>query len=216
MVDTPHDVESPGDLSDAATATLLRIIAGLLVACVVVVATVGITRWATGASREEPLDEVDIGFFQDMIDHHLQAILIANTYLEHNAEGGAAPYAREVPMFQGFEIERMDKWLAGADQGRGAPERTAMAWMGMSTTVPEMPGMQTAARLAELAAARGPDADRLYFDIMSDHHLGGVHMAEYAGQHANNATTRDFAAKMAYNQQIEVVEYEMAAKRLGL
>jgi len=82
--------------------------------------------------------------------------------------------------------------------------------------VAEMPGMQTPERIAELAAASGPDADRLFFEIMSEHHLGGAHMADFAAAYANNGDIREFAKKMAYNQRIEVVEYDLAVKRLGL
>jgi uncharacterized protein (DUF305 family) len=92
----------------------------------------------------------------------------------------------------------------------------AMAWMGGGVAVGSMPGMQTAARIGELATASGADADRLFFELMSDHHLGGVHMAQYAAENAQRAEIREFAGKMAYNQQIEVVEYSQAVERLGL
>jgi len=204
------------DISDAAATRLLRVIAFALVACVLVVGAVAVTRWILAPSRAEPLEAVDIGFLQDMIDHHEQAVLIATTYLDRNSDGGAAPYASEVPMFQGFELERMDTWLLDVGLSRGAPDRVAMTWMNMGTSVAEMPGMQTPERIAELAAASGPDADRLFFEIMSEHHLGGAHMADFAAAYANNGDIREFAKKMAYNQRIEVVEYDLAVKRLGL
>ena len=204
------------DISDAAAARLLRVIAFTIAACVVIIGGIAVTRWILAPSREEALEAVDIGFLQDMIDHHEQAIVIANTYLANNSEGDAAPYAREVPMFQGFELERMDKWLSEAGLSRGAPNRVAMTWMGMGTPVSMMPGMQTPERIAELGAARGREADRLFFEIMSEHHNGGVHMADFAAAYANKGDIREFAKKVSYNQRIEVVEYDLAVKRLGL
>jgi len=99
---------------------------------------------------------------------------------------------------------------------RGAPDRQAMAWMGMPTDVARMPGMQDPARMSQLAAATGADADRLFFEMMSEHHLGGAHMADAAAEGARRSDIREFAEKMSYNQRIEVVEYDQAVERLGL
>jgi uncharacterized protein (DUF305 family) len=76
--------------------------------------------------------------------------------------------------------------------------------------------MQTAERLAELDAARGREADVLWFEMMKDHHRGGAHMAEHASLHGAREDVMTFAGKMHYNQLIEVVEYENAQERLGL
>lgn len=164
----------------------------------------------------EPFGNADIGFLQDMIDHHQQALLLSATYLAGNPDGDAAPYAREVIMFQEREIERMDAWLADAGVTRGTADRDAMAWMGMPTPVAAMPGMQDPATVEQLAAATGPAADIMFFEMMSEHHLGGAHMADAAASGARRSDIRLFAEKMSYNQRIEVVEYDQAMERLGL
>lgn len=186
---------------------------GVLVLTVVFTAAV---RWATNDDGVEPFGNADIGFLQDMIDHHQQALLISSTYLDANPDGAAAPYAREVIMFQEREIARMDDWLTQAGVTRGAPDRTAMAWMGMATDVASMPGMQSAATIDLLATTTGADADRVFFQIMTDHHLGGAHMADAAATGARRSDIALFAEKMAYNQRIETVEYAQAVERLGL
>jgi len=203
-------------VSDEQLARLLRVVVGAVLLVVAVLAGVAGLRWVAAADDDVPLGVVDIGFLQDMIDHHDQALLIANTYLGRNPVGGAAPYASEVLLFQGRDLARMEAWLTDAGLARGDAGRMAMAWMGGGVAVGSMPGMQTAARIGELAAASGADADRLFFELMSDHHLGGVHMAQYAAENAQRAEIREFAGKMAYNQQIEVVEYSQAVERLGL
>ena len=196
-----------------------RILIGMAVAMIAIVAIVvfiGAARWAGEDASEEPYGNADIGFLQDMIDHHEQALLISEIYLDNNPDGAAAPYAREVILFQERDIERMEAWLDEAGVERGALGRTAMGWMGMPVAVEQMPGMQTPARIADLEAATGPQADRLFFDIMSEHHLGGVHMADGAASRVRRAEIREFASKMADNQRIEVVEYDQAIRRLGL
>lgn len=217
----PHEgppLEDTGghDVSDEAMRRLLLATVTVLAALVVVMIFVAGARWTTSESADETYGSADIGFLQDMIDHHEQALLIASTYLDGNPDGGAALYASEVILFQQRELDRMDAWLSDAGMSRGSLEREAMTWMAMPTSVDEMPGMQAPARIAELGRARGARADRLFFDMMSEHHLGGAHMASAAATAARRADIRDFAARMADNQRIEVVEYEQAIERLGL
>lgn len=203
-------------ISDAATRRIFVGIAVVMALAVGGLLFVAAARWATADDNVEPYGNADIGFLQDMIDHHQQALLIANTYLAANPNGDAAPYAREVILFQERDIERMDAWLEDAGMTRGTPDRQAMAWMGMPTPVAQMPGMQNPARIDALASATGADADRLFFEIMSEHHLGGAHMADAAASGARRSEIREFAEKMAYNQRIEIVEYDQAVERLGL
>lgn len=219
MLDEPGEAPSGATdegLSDAQLARLLRLVLAAVAAVAVCLVGVVAVRWVFDAGETDDLGVVDIGFLQDMIDHHEQALLIANTYLERNPDGDAAPFASEVILFQGRDLRRMEGWLADDGWSRGDRGRTAMAWMGMGVPVASMPGMQTAERIDELAAATEREADRLFFEIMSDHHLGGVHMAEYAAANAQRSEIREFAGKTAYNQQIEVVEYTQAMRRLGL
>jgi len=205
-------------LSDASVQRLLRLVLLVLVTAVVTGLFAAAAIWALGASEEPPapMNAVDVGFLQDMLDHHDQALVISNRYLDNNADGDAAPYAREVIMFQTRDIGWMQDWLADDGFARGEPDRTAMVWMDEPTPVAEMRGMQTPERLQELSDARGTGADRLFFDIMSDHHLGGVHMADHAASNGARREITDFAESVSRNQRIEVVEYRGAMERLGL
>lgn len=205
-----------GDLTNEALALLLKIVLLGLVVCVAIGGGFAIFRSVTDADAgPRDLSAVDVGFLQDMIDHHTQAIAMSERYLSSNRRGGAASYAAEVIPFQRLEITMMDKWLTRGGFARGANDRQAMGWMGMSTSVATMPGMQTQDTVDAFTAAVGPVADGLFFDVMSDHHRGGVHMAEYAAAHGKNSWVKKFAANMARNQQQEIVEYSQAIKRLA-
>ena len=204
-------------VSDETVERLLRGVLLALACAALVAAFVGAANWALAADDREPaLGAVDIGYLQDMIDHHAQAIVISDAYLEGQPDGPAAPYAREVIQFQERDIDRMDAQLVDVGFERGVPRRVAMVWMGEPSPVGEMPGMQPQERIDELVAASGTDADQLFFDIMTDHHLGGVHMAEYAADFAETDTVAQLAADTAHNQAIEVVEYDGARELLGL
>jgi uncharacterized protein (DUF305 family) len=110
----------------------------------------------------------------------------------------------------------METWLDEAGYTRGEPDRDAMTWMTMATPVDQMPGMATADEIEALAAARGAEADAMFFDLMSTHHLGGVHMADFAAARTEFEWLATFAEDVSYGQQIEVVEYDQARERYGL
>jgi uncharacterized protein (DUF305 family) len=209
------DVES---VSDAAVQRMLRLVLVVLATAVITGVFAAAAIWALGADDDPPppMNAVDVGFLQDMIDHHEQALEISNTYLAGNEDRPAAPYAREVIMFQERDLGWMRDWLADEGYPEGEPNRIAMQWMDEPTPVAEMRGMQTPERLQELADATGDEADRLFFVIMTDHHLGGVHMADHAAANGQRPDIVDFAAAVSRNQRIEVVEYERAMERLGL
>jgi uncharacterized protein (DUF305 family) len=218
-----HDEEAPVDdteqsVSDEAMNKLLKgVVIGIAVAVIIGVFA-GAAIWALQGddAPPPPMNAVDVGFLQDMIDHHEQALVISNLYLDGQPDGPAAPYASEVILFQERDLGWMRDWLDEEGYAPGEPDRTAMAWMDEPVPVAEMPGMQTQERLDELANATGAEADRLFFEIMTAHHLGGVHMAEHAAANGARPEVVEFAASVARNQRIEVVEYEGAMRRLGL
>ncbi|MET0909405.1 MAG: DUF305 domain-containing protein [Ilumatobacteraceae bacterium] len=213
-----HDTDDVEQVvSDEAMAGLVKWgLIGLGV-ILLIVGVAALADWLGEANTvEAEFGPVEIGFLQDMIDHHEQALLISNTYLENNPDGDAASYARDVVLFQTRDIGRMEQWLDEGGSRRGDPGREAMTWMGMSTPVGEMDGMATPEQIDALAAARGAEADALFFDLMSTHHLGGVHMADSAAANTNVDWLATFAEAVSYGQQIEVVEYDQARERFGL
>jgi uncharacterized protein (DUF305 family) len=93
-------------------------------------------------------------------------------------------------------------------------DRTTMAWMGMPTPLRQMPGMATPEQVEALRDAKGAEADRLFLELMTQHHLGGAHMSEFAAAEAADPKVRELAQRMATNQRIEVNEYQLALERV--
>ncbi len=205
-------------VSDEATERLLKGVLIAIAAVIVLGLFAGAAIWALQGDDEPPtpMNAVDVGFLQDMLDHHEQALLISNLYLDNQPDGPAAPYANEVIMFQTRDMGWMRDWLAEEGYQPGPPDRTAMEWMNEPVPVAEMPGMQSPERLQQLADATGAEADLLWFEIMTDHHLGGVHMGDHAAANGAREEIIEFAESVSRNQRIEVVEYEGAMRRLGL
>jgi uncharacterized protein (DUF305 family) len=168
-------------------------------------------------SSETPTSAVDIGFLVDMSEHHDQAVRMALMELAHGQDPTVRGFAQDVLLFQRSELGAMGVLLdeQGAVRPDLDPDRSAMAWMDMATPSGAMPGMATEEQLARLDAARGLDADRLFLELMSAHHEGGLHMAEYAADHGSDPRVRALAARMAKYQEIEVREYKVQSERLG-
>jgi uncharacterized protein (DUF305 family) len=188
---------------------------------IVLAAAVGFLGFALGMfiwNRDQSpgSDSVDVGFLQDMISHHEQALQMATLELANGSDPTTLAFAREVLQFQSMEIGSMDRLLSDYDASKGSPGRDAMAWMGMATPVDQMPGMATEEQMDALRDARGSASDALFLELMAEHHRGGIHMAEYAGDHASTEKVRALAEAYAYNQAIEINEYASLAKRLGL
>ena len=215
--DRPVDGDERQVVSDETMTTLVKWgLVGLGV-ILLIVGVAALADWLGEANAvEAEFGPVETGFLQDMIDHHEQALLISETYLENNPDGDAASYARDVILFQTRDIGRMEEWLDEAGSSRGDPDREAMTWMGMSTPVDAMEGMATPEQIDALSAARGVEADAMFFDLMSTHHLGGVHMADTAAASTQLVWLKTFAEAVSYGQQIEVVEYDQARTRFGL
>jgi uncharacterized protein (DUF305 family) len=178
----------------------------------------GVAGYLIGSRDEAPpsRDSVDVGFLYDMLIHHEQGQRIANAELRGGAEPSVETFAREVLLFQSYEIGLMEQKLAEWGYDRDDRPPTAMAWMGGETPVAAMPGMASERELDALERAEGRDADALFIPLMQDHHRGAVHMAEYAMEHADDPFVRRLAGLIARNQRTEIRELDQTRRRLGL
>lgn len=161
-------------------------------------------------------DSVDVGFLQDMRSHHDQAVQMASVAAATAGNPQVRDFAREVLIFQQYEIGYMEALLEEWGAFPADPKRTAMEWMGMRSSVEAMPGMASEEELERLADATGAEADELFLQLMTDHHRGGLHMARYAAEHAKDPRVRDLAARMAKTQQAEIGEYRHLADQLDI
>jgi uncharacterized protein (DUF305 family) len=214
--ESPPDATDPGDDAPAASPPSR---AWLLPAAIVVVALCalsGTVGFVLGTGRPPGRGSVDVGFLLDMSVHHEQGTALANLDLINGGSEDVQVYAREVLRDQSYEIGLMQFQLGEWGYTREEAGPRAMAWMGMPLPLAEMPGMASEEDLELLRAARGRDADRLFLQLMEDHHQGAIHMASYAADHADDEDVRRLAARIARNQELEIEELRAAAARTGL
>ncbi|HEX6421566.1 MAG TPA: DUF305 domain-containing protein, partial [Acidimicrobiales bacterium] len=186
----------------------------------VAAAAVAFTAFAAGlfVARDRPpgATSVEVGFLQDMITHHDQALRVAALTIAYGDDPTVRSYANEVVAFQSYEIGLMTEKLRAWGHRRGERSGEAMAWMGMPVPVEQMPGLLSDEQMDDIRAARGGASDRLFLELMAEHHRGGLHMAEAAASLAGDDEVAALAARMARNQAGEINEYRMAAEALGL
>ncbi|MBW5483706.1 DUF305 domain-containing protein [Streptomyces bambusae] len=78
-----------------------------------------------------------------------------------------------------------------------------------------MPGMATKEELAQLSAAGGRDAEVLFLQLMTDHHKGGVAMAQACATLCRTPVERDLAQGMVDAQQSEITLMADMLRRRG-
>lgn len=179
------------------------------IALIITVALIaGMVGFMVGdAAADLDPNEIDIGFLQDMRGHHEQAVQMGFIYLTiDDTDPGLRTIARSIIFGQGIEIGRMIQMLRDVGATEANETGVAMTWMGMSADVDDMPGMATDDELLELGNARGAEADQIFVDLMTEHHLGGIEMAAYAAERANIDEVRAMAASMAAAQRGEIAE----------
>lgn len=152
-------------------------------------------------------NEVDTGFLQDMRAHHEQAVLMGVIYRNlPETDPGLRTVARSIVTGQSLEIGRMIQLLRMFGESEANETDTSMVWMGMASGVGSMPGMATDDELEQLGRLDGRAADELFVDLMTEHHVGGIEMAEYAVANGANDEVEQMAESMASAQRAEIAE----------
>ena len=164
----------------------------------------------------DPLNDVDVGFMQDMGYHHDQAVQMA--LLLQDKEGidpNMQSFASEVVVGQRYEqgifSSTLDRFGHSSEVGD-----SVMGWMGEPVATDDMPGLATEEQMDALAAAEGEEAEALWIAMMSEHHLAGLHMADYAARHGKDETTVNLAKAIVKNQRSEIIDYARYRKDHGL
>ena len=168
----------------------------------------GALGWLVGNNRAIPdPNRVDIGFLQDMRTHHEQAVNLGLYYLElQGTNADLRVIAREIVFGQSIEIGRMIQLLRLYGATETNESDVAMTWMNEPTPNDRMPGLASDSDIDKLLASSGKGADQLFVDLMIAHHQGGIHMAQYALDHANEIEVRRFAYSMVVGQTGEIDE----------
>ena len=199
-----------------------RFVLAAAAAIVVVAAVVLVFTKADNDGADRTPSEVDIGFAQDMIVHHQQAVLMAAYTREHAGSGEIRALAGVIDAAQQREIGQMTGWL----QSWGKPtasDRVPMSWMtdempghtNHHADAGSMPGMASPAEMDRLVNLTGKPLDIQFLRLMTRHHEGGLPMAKDAATRARTAYVRAAARTMILEQQREIDQMQMLLQARG-
>lgn len=145
-----------------------------------------------------------IVFAYEMIEHHQQAIDMADLALTNSQNAEVKALASQIKAEQTPEVTQLQRWIDTAG-GRGSA---------MSGSGHDMHGMMSDSDLEELRNTTGAAFDRLFLEGMIAHHEGAlmmVHMIE--GD--SNAEVRKFAARVVTVQSAEIKQMKEMLAALG-
>ncbi|MFD9353111.1 DUF305 domain-containing protein [Streptomyces sp. NPDC060031] len=153
------------------------------------------------AAKERPDDSpnaADQTYVRNMVEHHRQALEMSALAPDRASAEGVRRVAERITAAQRPEIGAMERWL-----GR-YPAPAATETGGHEHDHGAMPGMATRQQLDELAAAKGPDFDRLFLRLMTAHHEGALKMAGEALSGGNNVAVEEMANEVVATQSAEI------------
>jgi uncharacterized protein (DUF305 family) len=161
---------------------------------------------AIAADRAADLSRVgytaaDVRFMQAMIGHHSQAVEMVALVPSRTTSEDMKRLALRIDLSQADEIAMMKRWLT--DRGQTLPDPHAHHHPGGL-----MPGMLTADEMAQLAAAKGPEFDRLFLTGMIKHHEGALTMVQElygsGGGAGQDSEIYAFASDVDADQRMEI------------
>ncbi|MCB0970006.1 MAG: DUF305 domain-containing protein [Acidimicrobiales bacterium] len=177
----------------------------------------GAVGYAVGhrSAAADPFNAVDVGFMQDMGYHHDQATELSIILLDKDVDPDLKAFAQEIIIGQRYEqgiySALLDRWGHSSDPGE-----TVMGWMGEEQPAATMDGLATEEQIDELIAAEGDEAEALWIALMSEHHLAGLHMADYAARYGQDRTIVNLAEATVRNQRSEVLDIARYRTDAGL
>jgi uncharacterized protein (DUF305 family) len=142
-----------------------------------------------------------------MIPHHGQAISMAEMALDTSDDPDITRLVSAIKAAQQPEIDQLSAWLA--EWGQPVPDADMGADHDMSGTGGMMmSGMMSATDMARLDESSGSAFDRMWLEMMIQHHEGAIDMADDELEDGEFAEAKQMATAIITSQQAEITEME--------
>lgn len=159
-----------------------------------------------GTGTQGGFNQADAAFAQQMIPHHRQAVEMAELAETRAADPEIKELAQKIKAAQDPEITTMRGWLTAW----GAAEMP----MDGDHSGHGMPGMMTKKDMARLKASKGGKFDRMFAQMMIEHHDGAIDMAKTELSQGTNPEAKDLAETIIAAQQGEIDQMKQILERL--
>ncbi|MET9734826.1 DUF305 domain-containing protein [Streptomyces sp. NPDC006458] len=173
----------------------------------------------TPAAGHDPapgaFNDADVTFAQAMIPHHQQALEMARLADGRASDAEIKTLAAAIEQAQDTEIRTMKSWLKAWGRPESADASMPGTHHGSSgSDHSRMSGMMSADAMRRLRAAQGTAFDRMFAELMIEHHQGAIAMAEDQRKNGRDATAQELAADVVENQSAEVEKFRRILDRL--
>lgn len=164
----------------------------------------------TTSQAAEEHNPADVEFARMMIPHHREAVEMAELAPDRAEDPFIRDIAQRIQDAQDPEIEQMTGWLEG--WGEEVPAETDGGHdMGDATEA----GGSMSGMMDELTAASGSEFDRLFAEVMIEHHQGAIDMANQEIANGQFPEAIDLAEAIVEAQQAEITELEDFLNQAG-
>ncbi|MFE9996579.1 DUF305 domain-containing protein [Streptomyces avermitilis] len=155
----------------------------------------------------------DVTFAQQMIPHHQQAVEMAELAEGRAFDPDVKDLAAAIEKAQDPEISTMRGWLKSWGKPGSA---TASGKPGMQHGAggTDMAGMMSDEHMTALKAAQGTAFDKMFVQMMIDHHEGAITMAEDEQKSGRSADAKKLAGTVITNQTAEIAKMNRILGRL--
>ncbi len=194
----------------------LMVVVGLLILVALIIGAL-VGRMTASGTPMPSESSAEAGFARDMKVHHGQAVEMSLLVRDRSDDPEIRLLALDIATAQTQQQGQMFAWLAmwGLPQTSSADE---MEWLsrpvidgsaghdghGAHTPGEPMPGVATFEQMQALQNATGVAAERLYLELMIEHHIGGVEMAEAVLARSDDPVVTQLARGMVQLQQKEL------------
>ncbi|MGP4006206.1 DUF305 domain-containing protein [Streptomyces sp. 4N124] len=155
-------------------------------------------------------NDADVMFAQMMIPHHEQALEMAELADGRASDAELKDIAGKIEKAQDPEIKTMKGWLESWNKPTAAESMEGMDHSGGSG----MDGMMSDQGMADLKAMKGADFDKMFAQMMIEHHDGAITTAEDEQKNGKNADAKKMADAIVKGQSAEVEQLQGILDRL--
>ncbi|MEW2401253.1 DUF305 domain-containing protein [Streptomyces sp. NPDC046862] len=161
----------------------------------------------TGAAS---FNDADVTFAQMMIPHHEQALEMARLADGRASDTEIKDIVAKIEKAQDPEIRTMKGWLDSWKQPTAMESMPGMDHGGGDGG----DGMMSDADMKELKAMKGAEFDKMFAQMMIDHHNGAITMAKDEQKNGKNTDAVQMAGAIVKGQSTEVEQLQGILDRL--
>jgi uncharacterized protein (DUF305 family) len=176
-------------ISEILTTQKLKIGVSTLLLAVILGAVIA-TLSGEERSESGEFNRADVMFMDMMIVHHDQAIEMAELAENRTNNGNILELSNNISRAQKAENQQMTNWMRSLGFEPGNHRRMA--------------GMASEQEMQQLKNSNGSEFNTLFAEMMTEHHEGGIEMAQHHYRAGRNPELKEMQQQMIETQQNEI------------